>query len=111
MESPKHYKDTKLMDLLIEKKVPFSEGNVIKYVFRWREKDGIKDLYKARDYLNALIAHEEAQTACSPATFPELHNRREADKVALNPDFLEKLKCTSGVTVVNPLNTLPNQPY
>jgi len=56
MQSPTHYKDTKLMDLLIEKNVPFCEGNIMKYVFRWREKDGIKDLHKARDYLNALIA-------------------------------------------------------
>ena len=47
------------MDLLIEKNVPFAEGNVMKYVFRWKEKDGLKDLYKARDYLNAVIAHEE----------------------------------------------------
>lgn len=61
MHSPNHYKDTALMDLLIDRQVPFAEGNIIKYVFRWRQKDGIKDLYKARDYLLALIAHEEAE--------------------------------------------------
>ena len=61
MQSPSHYGDTRLMDLLIDKQVPFAEGNIMKYVFRWREKDGIKDLYKARDYLNALIAYEELQ--------------------------------------------------
>ena len=61
IKSPGHYKDTKLMDLLIEKEVPFSEGNIIKYVFRWKEKDGLRDLYKARDYLNALIAHVELE--------------------------------------------------
>ena len=59
MQSPSHYKDSKLMDLLIEKEVPFAEGNIMKYVYRWREKDGINDLYKAQIYLNALIAHEE----------------------------------------------------
>ena len=47
------------MDLLIDRQVPFAEGNIMKYVFRWREKDGLKDLYKARDYLQALITHEE----------------------------------------------------
>jgi len=57
MQSPNHYKDTKLMDLLIEKDVPFAEGNIMKYVFRWKEKDGIKDLLKAQVYLNALIAY------------------------------------------------------
>ena len=59
MVIPKHYSDTKLMDLLIEKQTPFAEGNIMKYVYRWREKDGIKDLYKAKAYLDALITHEE----------------------------------------------------
>ena len=59
MQSPTHYGDTRLMDLLIDKQVPFAEGNIMKYVFRWREKDGLKDLYKSRDYLLALIASEE----------------------------------------------------
>ena len=59
MKSPDHYGDTRLMDLLIDKQVPFAEGNIMKYVYRWREKDGLKDLDKARIYLNALIANEE----------------------------------------------------
>jgi hypothetical protein len=59
IKAPTHYKDTKLMDILIEHEVPFAEGNIIKYVFRWRKKDGLRDLHKARDYLSALIAHEE----------------------------------------------------
>lgn len=59
MKSPDHYQDTRLMDLLIDKQVPFAEGNIMKYVFRWRQKDGLKDLHKARDYLLALIADEE----------------------------------------------------
>jgi len=63
IKAPTHYKDTKLMDLLIERQVPFAEANIMKYVFRWREKDGMRDLYKARDYLNALIVHEELQQA------------------------------------------------
>ncbi len=61
MTSPKHYGDTKLMDLLIEKGVPFAEGNIMKYVFRWKDKDGIKDLHKARIYLDALIANAELE--------------------------------------------------
>lgn len=59
MQSPSHYKDTRLMDLLIDRQVPFAEGNIMKYVFRWREKDGLRDLYKAKIYLDALIAYEE----------------------------------------------------
>lgn len=61
MQSPSHYKDTRLMDLLIDRQVPFAEGNIMKYVFRWREKDGLRDLHKAKIYLDALIAYEELQ--------------------------------------------------
>lgn len=68
MQSPTHYKDTRLMDLLIDRKVPFAEGNIMKYVFRWEEKDGLKDLYKARDYLTALIAHEELKQQSTSLT-------------------------------------------
>lgn len=62
MQIPSHYRDTKLMDLLIEKEVPFTEGNIMKYVYRWREKDGLHDLHKAREYLEALIAYEEMRS-------------------------------------------------
>lgn len=37
----------------------YYEGCVIKYVVRWRFKDGLKDLYKARDYVNWLIEENE----------------------------------------------------
>lgn len=80
------------MDLLIEKKVPFAEGNIMKYVFRWQEKDGIKDLYKARDYLNALIAHQELEVPTIPKPLPPIHNRRSSDRnahgrwVPVNPE-------------------------
>ena len=57
--SPNWYKDTDLMDFLVKKQVPFAEGNIMKYVYRWRLKDGLRDLYKARDYLNAVIANAE----------------------------------------------------
>ena len=61
--TPQHYKDTKLMDLLIEKDVGFAEGNIIKYVYRWKQKNGVEDLHKARTYLEALITFAELQDA------------------------------------------------
>ena len=63
MQSPTHYGDARLMDLLIDKQVPFAEANIMNYVFRWREKDGLKDLDKAKIYLEALIKHEELKNA------------------------------------------------
>lgn len=62
MQSPDHYNGTDLMDLLIKHNVDFCSGNIMKYVFRYKQKDGLKDLYKALDYLNALIAYEELRT-------------------------------------------------
>lgn len=34
----------------------FWEGNVIKYMLRWKHKDGIQDLEKARHYLEYIIS-------------------------------------------------------
>jgi hypothetical protein len=38
----------------------FFEGNVVKYVIRWRRKGGVDDLRKARVYLDELIRQAEA---------------------------------------------------
>lgn len=35
----------------------FDTGNIIKYICRWHEKNGLEDLEKARWYLNDLIDH------------------------------------------------------
>lgn len=34
------------------------EGNVLKYILRWRHKDGVKDLKKAKHYLEYMIERE-----------------------------------------------------
>lgn len=36
----------------------FLEGNILKYLARWRQKDGVKDLKKCRQYLDWLIERE-----------------------------------------------------
>lgn len=36
----------------------FCEGNIVKYVSRWKDKGGVKDLEKARHYLDILIQLE-----------------------------------------------------
>ena len=33
----------------------FCEGNVVKYITRWREKNGVADLEKAKHYIELLI--------------------------------------------------------
>lgn len=44
---------------LTKNKVPWCEANVIKYVMRWRTKNGIEDLRKAKHYIDLLIEIEE----------------------------------------------------
>lgn len=36
-------------------------ANVLKYLWRWKKKNGIEDLKKAQWYLNKLIKHLELQ--------------------------------------------------
>lgn len=39
--------------------IGYFEGNVIKYVTRWRDKGGIADLEKAKHYIELLIQLEK----------------------------------------------------
>lgn len=41
--------------------ISFCEGNVIKYVSRWKNKNGIADLEKAKHYLELLIELEQGK--------------------------------------------------
>lgn len=57
----KGYKDMKIqvVEYCFANNIPFMEGAVIKYVSRWRAKNGIKDLKKAIHFLEMLIELEE----------------------------------------------------
>ena len=46
------------IDYIVENKLDFLEGNVIKYVTRYKLKNGVEDLKKARQYLDWLIERE-----------------------------------------------------
>lgn len=37
----------------------YCKGNIIKYIWRWRNKGGVEDLKKARVYLDWLIGSAE----------------------------------------------------
>ena len=59
-----HYKDLVIqpVEYVHANKIPFIEGSVIKYVTRWRAKNGIKDLEKAKHFIELLIALETKQS-------------------------------------------------
>lgn len=60
-EDGNHYKDLAIqpVEYIHANNIPYMEGNVIKYVTRWRNKNGIADLRKARHYIDLLIELEE----------------------------------------------------
>ena len=39
--------------------IEYCEGNVIKYLHRWRYKNGLQDLKKAQWYLNKMVEEQE----------------------------------------------------
>jgi len=56
-----HYKNKAIQpwDFIIANGLGFLDGNVVKYVCRYREKGGLIDLEKARHYLDKLIETEK----------------------------------------------------
>ena len=58
-----HYKKLAIqpVEYIHANKLGFAEGNVVKYVTRWRDKNGIKDLEKARHYIDLLIQLEQRE--------------------------------------------------
>jgi hypothetical protein len=59
---PSHYASSnpdvppiQMWDYALSQNLGFFEGNIIKYVSRWRNKGGVQDLHKALTYLQRLI--------------------------------------------------------
>jgi len=58
---PKHYNvGIETTDYISSWDMSFAEGNIVKYVSRYKYKRGLQDLYKARWYLNYLIQELES---------------------------------------------------
>ena len=55
-----HYKDLPIqpVEYIHDNALGYFEGNVVKYISRWRKKNGIADLEKAKHYIELLIELE-----------------------------------------------------
>jgi hypothetical protein len=55
-----HYKTLEIqpVEYIHANKIPFIEGNIIKYITRWREKGGKADLQKVKHFVDLLIELE-----------------------------------------------------
>lgn len=62
----KHYgKPIQHWDYVIAQNLGYFEGQITKYVSRWRDKNGLEDLRKAQHFLDKLI--EEVQAGTIPS--------------------------------------------
>jgi len=52
-----HYKAMKIqpIEYILTNNLGFCEGNVIKYISRYKAKNGVEDLQKAKHYIDLLI--------------------------------------------------------
>ena len=75
---PGHYKDKPMQpwDFIVANNLGYLEGNVIKYVSRWRQKGGVEDLRKAKHYIEKLIEVESGQAAPETAADATLRAQR-----------------------------------
>ena len=58
-----HYKDCKIQPVqyIHANELGYFEGNVVKYITRWKSKGGVADLEKAKHYIELLIELETNQ--------------------------------------------------
>lgn len=56
-----HYKTMAIQpfEYITANGIGYAEGSVIKYVSRWKAKNGVEDLKKARHFLDLLIEYTE----------------------------------------------------
>nr|DAL59688.1 MAG TPA_asm: nucelotide kinase [Caudoviricetes sp.] len=58
--TPSYYgKQFDVIDFCQKNNLDFMQGNVIKYVTRYKKKNGIEDLEKAKEYIDRLIKFEK----------------------------------------------------
>ena len=67
VNKPKHYSESKIECISAIEALRgrcyeyYLQGNIIKYLWRYRNKNGIEDLKKAQWYLNEMIRIKEEQ--------------------------------------------------
>lgn len=61
---PVHYTKYAIepIEFIMKNGLDFETGNVVKYVLRWKDKDGVRDLKKAKRYIEMMIEKAEGNT-------------------------------------------------
>lgn len=58
-----HYKLMKIQptEYILANNMGFCEGNIVKYISRYKNKNGIEDLKKVKHYIDILLQHAEEE--------------------------------------------------
>ena len=72
-----HYKDMVIqpLEFIMGNNLPYCESNIIKYICRYKSKNGLQDLLKARHYLDILIENEQRRIESRDSTIGERTSR------------------------------------
>lgn len=98
-----HYKGFAIepIQFILANGLGFCEGNVVKYICRYKRKNGVEDLKKARHYIDFLIEREE-----HPETFEGRKDAFDCRKESENSP--NKLTPAPSPTKPKPQNTYPS---
>ena len=89
-----HYRKQPLehWDIVAMMELDYYQGNITKYVMRWRDKGGIEDLKKARHYLDKYIELETAKQDGSLMRTLLKHAMEEVEEREAQRDIIEARK-------------------
>lgn len=67
-----HYRKqpVQVWDFVSRNRIPYLEGNAIKYLARWRDKGGLQDLLKAKHYVEKVLEEEFPEDRAAEPTQP-----------------------------------------
>ena len=78
----KHYLKYKIQPsrFVVENKLLYPEGNVIKYILRHQDKGGKQDLLKAKHFIDMIIKRDYSEEKEKQETWIEGYKKWKADK-------------------------------
>ena len=78
----KHYLKYKIQpsEFVIENKLLYPEGNVIKYILRHQDKGGKEDLLKAKHFIDMIIERDYKEEKEKQETWLEGYKKWKANK-------------------------------
>lgn len=107
-----HYSKMKIepIQFILANDIPFCEGNVIKYICRYKDKDGIQDLLKAKQYIDFLIEEQREIEANYEEAINDMNKEAEKykNKNVVTSGYLRKAD-EKNATITWASSTEPNK--